>query len=83
MDQAHLVIKKVRPLALPLVLIETNERKSYTADLSGFSSVTCFPTSQAEWEDVGITAEGFNLTWGSRFEVHVDQLIDAANEMNP
>ena len=78
MDQANIVIQKVHPLKMPKVVIETNERKRYTADLSEFKSVYCFPKTQAEWENVSVTEQGFNLTWGTRFEVHVDQVVDSA-----
>lgn len=63
---------------MPKLAIETNERKRYLADLSDFKSVYCFPKTQTEWENVSITEQGFNLTWGTRFEVHVDQVVDSA-----
>jgi hypothetical protein len=79
MDQAHLIMTFVKPLGIPRVEIETNEMKKYIGDLSSFKSVYCFPKNQEEWNDLSITASGFNLTWGTRFEVHVDQVIDSAD----
>ena len=81
MDQTNIVILKVHPLKMPKVVIETTERKRYIADLSDFRSVYCFPKSQVEWEDVSVTEQGFNLTWGTRFEVHVDQVVDSATSV--
>lgn len=78
MDQTNLVIKKVRALEIPKVEIETSESKRYVADLSDFKNVYCFPKNQQEWNELSITASGSNLTWGTRFEVHVDQIIDSA-----
>jgi hypothetical protein len=78
MDQAHIVITAVKALQLPKVEIETNEGKRYISDLSEFKNLYCFPKDQKQWKDLSITASGFNITWGTRFEVHVHQIIDSA-----
>lgn len=78
MDQSNIVIQSVKALKKPQIEFTATDGKVYIADLKDYSSIKCFPTSQKEWENVGITTYGFNLTWSSRFEVHVDQLIDAA-----
>jgi hypothetical protein len=75
-DQTNILIRSVKALAIPVIEVETNEAKKYTADLSRFKQVHCFPKSQLDWEDVSVTAQGYNLTWGSRFEVSVDQVVD-------
>ena len=78
MDKTDIVIINVRALGLPRVVVETNESKRYVVNLSEFKSVFCFPKNQKEWENISITASGFNLTWGTRFETGVDQVLDAA-----
>ena len=78
MDQADIIIKKIKTLGFPRLEIVTNEPKRYVANLISFSNVQCFPRSEQEWNDLGITASGFNLTWRTGFEVHVDQIIDSA-----
>lgn len=78
MDKSNIVIQSVKALTLPQVEIQATNGKVYISDLKEYSAVKCFPKSQVEWEKVGITTHGFNLTWSSRFEVHVDQLIDSA-----
>jgi hypothetical protein len=78
MDQSNIVIQSVKALKKPQVEITATNGKVYISDLKDYIKVKCFPTSQEEWEKVGITTYGFNLTWSSRFEVHIDQLIDAA-----
>lgn len=83
MDQTDIVIIRVQPLARPKLLVETNEGKRYISDLSEFAPVHCFPKSQSDWENISVTAEGFNLTWGTRFEVHVDQIITSAESVEP
>ena len=78
MDQTNIVINSVKPLGLAKVEIEASNAKRYVCDLSEFSQVKCFPKDQIAWEDVSITTHGFNLTWGSCFEVHALQLIGCA-----
>jgi|SaaInlStandDraft_4_1057021.scaffolds.fasta_scaffold122463_1 hypothetical protein len=78
MDQSNIVIQSAKALKKPQVEVTATDGKIYIVDLNDYSKVKCFPTSQSEWEKVGISTYGFNLTWSSRFEVHVDQLIDAA-----
>ena len=78
MGEADIVMTNVRPLALPKVEVETNVSKRYIVDLSEFKTVFCFPKNQKDWENISITASGFNLTWGTRFEVSIDQVLDAA-----
>ena len=75
------MITSIRPLELPRLEVVTNEHKRYLVDLSALSSVYCFPKSSEEWKDVSTTANGFNLTWGTRFEIHVHQAIDAAESV--
>ena len=81
MDKTDQIILTVTAIKLPKIIIETNYGYRYTSDLSKFKKVYCFPTNQKEWESVDITESGFNLTWSTRFEVSVDQIIDAAESV--
>jgi hypothetical protein len=78
MDQTDQLIVRVEALELPKLVIETSYNKKYTSDLSAFKGVHCFPKTQQDWEDVSISTGGYALTWGCRFEVHVDQIIPEA-----
>ncbi len=81
MGQANIVIKNIKPLKMPKVEIETNEMKRYVSDLSDLIKVYCFPKTQEEWETVSIGGSGFNAIWSTRFEVHVDQIVDTAESI--
>lgn len=78
MDQANIVILSVKAGQSPFLTIEASDGFIYKADMSKFKAVYCFPKTQKEWEDVSVSAFGYNLTWGSRFEVHSLQVIDQA-----
>lgn len=81
MDQTNLVILSVTPEQSPTLSIEANDGNIYKADLSRFKPVYCFPKTQEEWNDVSISAFGYNLTWGCRFEVHIQQVIEHATHV--
>lgn len=81
MDQADQLILCVTAQEKPLLTIETNYGKKYMADLSRFETVYCFPKTQKEWEDVSISTVGYALTWGCRFEVHVDQIVAESSQI--
>ena len=76
--KAKQIIVKVTPLRCSKIQIETNSGKRYTSNLEEFKKVFCFPKTKRDWENVSITTGGYSLTWSTRFEVHVDQVIDAA-----
>jgi len=78
-DTTTPVILKVSAPEYKKIIIETSEGKRYYADLSSFSSVYCFPKSLDEWKKVSPDCYGFALVWSSRFEVHMDQVIDSAD----
>jgi hypothetical protein len=61
------------------VVIEASDGRCYHADLSSLAGVYCYPQSKAVWDCVAIDSCGLALVWGSRFEVHVDQVVALAN----
>ncbi len=78
MDSSSSLIINVVTTDYPKVVIETSGGYRYHADLSAFSAVYCFPKNSVEWAKVSIDASGRDLVWGSRFEVHLDQVIGLA-----
>ena len=78
MDQTNILATSVSPLDSPKIEVLTTNGMRYVTDLSKFKTVNCFPKNQQEWEKVFITEGGYNITWSSRFEVHIGQVIDHA-----
>jgi hypothetical protein len=76
MDKASKLIVSVEPLDNYKVRILTSDGFFVTADLSRFRSVHCFPKDKADWMSVCIDSSGLDLIWRTRFEVHVDQVLD-------
>ncbi len=77
------VILRVETPEYGRVTIETSNGKRYSAVLTSFSKVHCFPKSEQDWEQVSLDSYGLALTWSSRFEVHVDQVIGLADRIEP
>ena len=63
------------------VSIGASDGNRYTADLSSFASVHCFPRDATEWSKVSIDGYGLALVWACHFEVHIDQIIGSANRV--
>ena len=75
------LIRSVTTPAYRQVSIEATDGNRYTADLSSFASVYCFPCDPSEWSKVSVDSYGLALVWSSRFEVHVDQIIGLATRI--
>jgi hypothetical protein len=65
------------------VTIDASDGKRYDADLSSFAPVHCFPRTSREWSKVSIDSYGLALVWACNFEVHVDQVIGLATNVEP
>lgn len=75
MDKPTPIIYGIHVPEYKKITIETSEGYRYTADLSSFQKVFCFPKNLKEWKQVSIDTDGLSLIWSSRFEVHVDQIL--------
>ena len=76
MDKATKLIVSIEPLEYCRVQILTSDGQFVTADLSRFKTVHCFPKTEKDWKLVSVDSSGLDLIWSSRFEVHVDQVLD-------
>jgi len=81
MDSAPVVITSVSVKEYGKVIIETSNGKRFHSDLSFFSKVYCFPQTEADWKKVAPDADGLALVWSSRLEVHVDQIMALATQV--
>ncbi|MBI2027871.1 MAG: hypothetical protein HYS98_08760 [Deltaproteobacteria bacterium] len=65
------------------VIIEASDGNRYYSDLSSLKKVYCYPKNSDEWKNVSIDSYGMGLIWGTRFEVHIDQIIALATKSEP
>ena len=75
------IIRSVSTPAYGRVVIEASDRKRYSAELTRFRSVSCFPADASAWSRVSIDSYGLALVWACRFEVHADQVIGLADRI--
>jgi len=76
------VIRSVATPAYGRVTIAAGDGKRYSADLTRFCSVPCFPPDADAWAKVWIDSYGLALVWACRFEVHADQVIGLADRID-
>ena len=81
MGAAAPVIFKVSTPEYGQVVVDASDGKRYHANLTALSAVHCFPKTFEEWRKVTPDGHGLALTWTTRFEVHIDQVIGLANRV--
>ena len=81
MDSAPALIAAVSTPEYGRVVVEASDGRSYSANLTTFSRVYCFPKTEEEWRRVAPDADGRALIWTTRFEVHVDQVLALADSV--
>lgn len=81
MDRPTPLIQAVSTPAYGRLEIVASDGKRYSADLSLFRAVSCFPRNADEWSRVSIDSYGLGLIWACRFEVHADQVIGLADRI--
>jgi len=81
MDRTTPVMRSVTTPAYGRVVIEAADGNRYSADLSSFRTVSCYPPDAEAWSRVFIDSYGLVLVWACRFEVHADQIIGLADKV--
>jgi hypothetical protein len=81
MGRATPVIRAVTTPAYGRVVIEASDGNLYSADLSSFRTVSCYPPDADAWSRVSIDSYGLGLVWACRFEVHADQVVGLADKI--
>jgi hypothetical protein len=75
------LIRAVATPAYGRVVIEASDGNRYSADLSAFRAVSCYPPDAEAWTRVSIDSYGLALVWACRFEVHADQVVGLADKI--
>lgn len=64
------------------ITIELSNNTIYSADLSSFSDIYCYPKNLQEWKNANIGECNADIEWHSGFAVHLDQIATLATEQN-
>jgi hypothetical protein len=76
-DSTNKIIKYFEVLEYKKIKIVLNDGTVVFSDLKEFDDVYCFPTEK-DWNKISIDNYGRGLIWSTRFEVHIDQIIDSS-----
>jgi hypothetical protein len=76
-DSTNKIIKYFEILEYKKIKIILNDGTIIFSNLDEFEDVYCFP-KEGDWKNVSIDSYGRGLIWSTRFEVHIDQVIDAS-----
>lgn len=71
------MIKSFEILDYKKIKVTLNDGTVVFSNLEEFEDVYCFP-KEVDWKQVSVDSYGRGLIWSTRFEVHIDQIIDAS-----
>ena len=77
-DFMKLRIKSFKLLNLNIICIRLTDDSEYTADISSFSDIYCYPTDEQEWNQAHIGECAIDIEWPSGFGIHLDQIAGLA-----
>ena len=77
MDSANKIIRHFEIIEYKKIKIILNDGTIIFSNLKDFDDVYCFPREN-QWGLISIDSYGRGLIWPSRFEIHIDQIIDSA-----
>lgn len=77
-----LKIKKFSLGAYHEITIELNDGSTYSANLSTFNDVYCYPKNFIEWSKASIGEFKADIEWETGFAVHLDQIASLSEDKN-
>lgn len=79
-DFMKLRIKSFRLIGYNIINITLTDDSEYTADISSFQHVYCYPRDEAEWKQAFIGEFKADIQWPCGFDIHLHQIADLALE---
>jgi hypothetical protein len=61
-----------------IITIKLNDGSVYTADISSFQPVYCYPKDEAEWNQAFVGEFKADIQWPCGFDIHLDQIAGLA-----
>ncbi len=81
-DFIKLRIKTFKLIRFHIISIILTDDSEYTADISSFQDVYCYPKNETEWNQAFIGEFKADIEWPSGFGIHLDQIAGLALEQN-
>ncbi len=73
-----LKIKSFDLLQYNLIKIILSDDSAYTADISSFQNIYCYPKDSIEWSQASIGEFKTSIVWPCGFDIHLDQIANIA-----
>lgn len=80
-DFMKLRIQSFKLIDYNIISITLTDNSTYTADLSSFKNIYCYPNSK-EWEHAFIGEFKADIQWPCGFDIHLHQIAELATEQN-
>jgi hypothetical protein len=80
-DFMKLRIKSFKLISYNIINIILTDESEYTADISSFSDVHCYPT-ESQWDKAFIGEFKADIQWPCGFDIHLHQIADLAMEQS-
>lgn len=81
-DFMKLRIKSFKLISYNIINITLTDDSEYTADLTSFHPVYCYPKDEAEWNQAFIGEFKADIQWPCGFDIHLHQIADLALEQS-
>ncbi|NOT77504.1 MAG: hypothetical protein HOP07_00715 [Bacteriovoracaceae bacterium] len=71
-------IKTFELINYNIIKITLSDNSDYTADISSFQNVYCYPKNDSEWNQALIGEFQTDIQWPCGFDIHLDQIAGLA-----
>jgi hypothetical protein len=75
-------IKSFKLIKMNLIQITLSDKSEYTADISSFQDVYCYPKNESEWNQAHIGECAIDIEWPNGFGIHLDQIAGLSLKQN-
>ena len=77
-DFMKLRIKSFSLIKHNIIRIHLSDNSEYTADISSFQDIICYPKNESEWSEAYIGECAIDIEWPGGFGIHLDQIASLA-----
>lgn len=81
-DFMKLRIKSFKLINFHIISIILTDDSEYTADISSFQDVYCYPKNETEWNQAFVGEFKADIEWPGGFGIHLDQIAGLAIRQN-
>ncbi len=77
-DFMKLRIKSFKLIDFHIINITLDDNSEYTADISSFQEIFCYPQNENEWKQAFVGEFKVDIQWPCGFDIHLHQIAEIA-----